>query len=73
MLAAGVASSKASIDKSLRCRVTQKPPAAGAVASSGTLWHLQPNPLQSANALYMFTNKKVDFQLHEYMAMHEHM
>ena len=39
----------------------QKPPASGAVASSGALWHLQPNPQPSANALHTFTSKKVDF------------
>ena len=51
----------------------QKPPAAGAAASAGALWQLQPNPNPSANALHIFTSKKVDFQAHEYMALHEPM
>jgi len=49
---------------------SQKPPAAGAAAGSGTSWHLQPNPQPSANALHIFTSKKIDFQLGEYMALH---
>ena len=52
---------------------SQKPPAAGAAASSGALWHLQPNPNPSANALHIFTSKTVDLQAHEYMALHEPM
>ena len=50
---------------------SQKPLAAGAVASLGTLWNFQPNPQPSANALHTFTSKKVDFGPHEYMALHE--
>ena len=49
----------------------QKPPAAGAASGAGTSWHLQPNPQPTANALYIFTNKKIEFQPNGYMALHE--
>ena len=49
---------------------TQKPPPAGQAAGSTSSWSLQPNPAPGANALHIFTSKKLEMAAHEYMAMH---